>query len=216
MKYNAVIFDLDGTLLDTLEDLADSMNAALAELNLPTHDVQAYRYFVGDGVDNLARRALPEGCRTGEMIARCIELMRSEYAGRWRNKTRPYDGVPEMLDELGRRGVSKAVLSNKPHDFTVMCVEQLLGSWSFDAVCGVDDGTPPKPDPAGALKIANALGVWPDEIIYLGDTNTDMQTAVAAGFYPVGALWGFRTAAELTESGAKTLLRHPADLIGLL
>jgi phosphoglycolate phosphatase len=217
VKYNAVLFDLDGTLLDTLEDLADSMNAVLEQMDFPTHPVSAYRHFVGDGVINLARRTVPPEMRDDEsLIDRCIECVRDEYARRWDNKTAPYDGVPEMLDALGDRGVVRTILSNKPHDFTKLCVEKLLGKWEFQCVQGVGDNVPLKPDPKGAIWVTERVGVRPGEFLYLGDTNTDMQTAVAAGMYGVGALWGFRDADELTASGAKTLIEHPTELINLL
>ena len=213
MNYKAVLFDLDGTLLDTIDDLADSMNAALAQLGCPAHSADACRFFVGDGVDNFARRALPEGRRDGPTVARCVELLQAEYANRWNAKTRPYAGIAEMLTGLTARGLAMAVLSNKPDDFTKLCVENLLPDWRFDIVQGINDGFNPKPDPAGALKVADTMGLTPGEFLYLGDTNTDMQTAVAAGMYPIGALWGFRQAEELTANGAKTLINHPTDLL---
>ena len=198
--FRAVIFDLDGTLLDTLEDLADSMNASLAGLGYPTHSVDEYRYFVGDGVETLARRALPTGVEP-QAIAAAVAGMRTQYSSRWCAKTRPYDGVPELLDGLTQRGIPFAVLSNKVHDFSLLCVQRLLGRWQFAAVQGVEEGIAKKPDPAGGLAIAKRLGVTPPQVCYVGDTNTDMATAVAAGFFPVGACWGFRTPDE-------TLLRR--------
>ncbi len=216
MKYKAVIFDLDGTLLDTLEDLADSMNAVLKRWNCPTHGLDKYRVFVGDGIHNLARRVLPEAGRNKETIDRCVEQMRVEYNRRWDKKTRPYAGIAEMLDAIAERGVKMAVLSNKPHDFTKLCVEKLLDKWRFNAVLGIGDSTPAKPDITGAMQVVKQLGVRPGEVLYLGDTDTDMQTAVAAGFFPVGAVWGFRTAEELTEHGAKALAEKPADVLKLL
>lgn len=215
MPYRAVIFDLDGTLLDTLEDLADSMNAVLASMGLPTHPVAAYKYFVGDGVVELARRALPPGRRDPKVVKSAVAGMRQEYGRRWDRKTRPYDGIPELLDALAARGVAMTVLSNKPHDFTRLCVTTFLGKWRFDAVQGVDENVLKKPDPSGALAVATKLGIPPAEFIYLGDTNTDMQTAVAAGMFPVGALWGFRTGDELLASGATMLVEKPADVLNI-
>jgi phosphoglycolate phosphatase len=217
MRYNAVLFDLDGTLLDTLEDLADSMNASLAAMNLPTHPADAYRYFVGDGVVNLALRAMPEQMRRDEAVVRKLVVeMRRQYRDRWNVKTKPYDGIGELLDALAVREMKSAVLSNKPDDFTQICVSKLLPNWRFAAVQGVNDEVPPKPDPKGALRIASALGVPPAEFVYLGDSNTDMKTAIAAGMHPVGALWGFRDADELIASGARTLIQRPAELLRLL
>ncbi|MCK4623702.1 MAG: HAD family hydrolase [Phycisphaerae bacterium] len=216
MNYQAVLFDLDGTLLDTIDDLADSMNAALERLGCPGHGVDEYRLFVGDGVDTFARRVLPEDRQDEPIVARCVELLQAEYANRWNVKTRPYDGVAEMLNGLAARGLAMAVLSNKPDDSTKLCVANLLPDWRFDMVQGVADGFTPKPDPAGALKIAETIGIAPGEFLYLGDTNTDMQTATAAGMYPVGATWGFRPADELSANGAKTLINHPTDLLKLI
>ena len=217
MNYQAVLFDLDGTLLDTLEDLADSMNAVLSDNGFPTHPVEAYKYFVGDGLNNLALRVMPEENRGDKSLRdKLVAEMSVQYAKRWNTRTRPYDGIAEMLDALTARGLAMAVLSNKPHDSTLLCVEKILGRWKFDVVQGVADGVPPKPDTAGALKVADMMGLAPDEFLYLGDTNTDMQTAVAAGMYPVGALWGFRPAEELAANGAKTLIKRPTDLLKLI
>ena len=216
MTYRAVLFDLDGTLLDTVEDIADSANAALRQLGFPEHPVEPYKYYVGDGVENLVRRALPEDRRDPATMAECAALVRTEYGRRWADKTRPYDGIPDLLDALAARRVPLAVLSNKPDEFTKLCVWRLLPRWRFDAVIGASPALPRKPDPAGALQIAGQLRLPPAAILYLGDTNTDMQTAVAASMYPVGALWGFRTADELVASGAQVLIEKPLDLLGIL
>lgn len=215
MNYKAVLFDLDGTLLDTLDDLADSMNASLARLGAPTHPVADYRYFVGDGVLTLCHRVLPAERRDEATVKAAAAAMRDEYGKRWAAKTRPYPGIPELLDALTSRGIAMAVLSNKNNDFTKLCVEKLLGRWKFDAVQGLDETIHKKPDPSGALSVARRLKLAPADFLYLGDTNTDMKTAVAAGMFPVGALWGFRTAEELTANGAKVLIAKPMDLLAL-
>jgi len=216
MRFKAILFDLDGTLLDTLIDLANSMNAALARLGFPTHPVDAYRFFVGDSVKTEARRAMPAEHVNNETVSKCLALAREEYAKCWANNTKPYPGIPELLTELEKLGLPKAVLSNKPDDFTKLNVEKLLGDWSFKSVIGLRPSALKKPNPASALEIADELKVPPSRFIYLGDTDTDMQTAVAAGMYLVGALWGFRTKEELLESGAKTLVQHPLDVLELL
>jgi len=218
MPFQAVLFDLDGTLLDTLEDLAASMNAVLARLGLPQHGVAAYKYYVGDGVAQLVRRTLPEQ-RRGEdaLVTQCALQLRAEYSQRWRDKTRPYNGIPELLDALtGAKALKLAVLSNKPDEMTKLTVRELLPRWRFDAVRGERPGTPRKPDPAAALEVAAQLGLPPGAFLYLGDTNTDMQTALAAGMYPLGALWGFRPAEELAASGAKALIAQPMELLKFL
>ena len=216
MDHHAVLFDLDGTLLDTIEDLRDSMNWALARQGCPARTVAECKLFVGDGVEAYARRALPEGRRDAEALARCMADVRADYATRWTRKTRPYDGIPELLDGLTRRGVKMAVLSNKPDDFTRLMVAELLGRWRFHDVRGARDGVPQKPDPAAAIEIAEALAVAPERFLYVGDTNTDMKTGVAAGMFPVGVLWGSREAEELTAHGAKALVESPPDVLDLL
>jgi len=214
MPYRAVIFDLDGTLLDTIEDLTEAMNAALAKLGLPGKSTAECKTFVGDGVATFVRRVLPPEARDDENFARRLrDFMRAEYAVRQTVKTRPYPGIPETLDALAERRIPLAVLSNKPHDSTLAVVGHYFGRWEFRAVLGARDGVPAKPDPAGALEIAALLGLAPADVFYLGDTNTDMQTAVAAGMFPAGALWGFRTAEELLANGARVLLERPADLL---
>ncbi len=216
MPYRAILFDLDGTLLNTLEDIADATNAALAELGFAPRPVMDFKRLVGDGVAMLARRVVPPDRADEATRARFAEVFRGKYAANWADKTRPYDGVPEMLDAVAARGLPMAVLSNKPHDFTLRCVERLLPDGRFAAVLGLRPEVPRKPAPDGAREIAAALGVEPEGFLYLGDTNTDMQTAVAAGMDPVGALWGFRTAEELTAHGARMLLAQPGDLPPLL
>lgn len=216
MKYKAVIFDLDGTLLDSLEDLADSANSVLAGLGYPIHPVDDYKYFVGDGMKSLMTRILPAERRRESLIDQCVEQMRNEYRRRWDKKSRPYEGIPELLDKLGALRIKRAVLSNKPQDFTRLIVEEMFSHWNFDMVLGMRRGVPAKPDPTGALEIVDALGIPAAEFLYLGDTNTDMITANAAGIYSVGALWGFRESQELLESGAKSLINHPLELLLLL
>jgi phosphoglycolate phosphatase len=216
MTGRAVLFDLDGTLLDTIRDLADATNAALGQLGFAAHPVGTYKRLVGEGVEMLIRRALPADRLDAATVARCAALMKQEYSDRWARTTRPFDGIPELLDALTARGIPLAVLSNKPDEFTQLCVARLLPRWRFAAVVGQSPGRPKKPDPAAALEIAARLGRPPAEVLYLGDTDTDMQTAVAAGMFPVGALWGYRTRAELLAHGAKALLARPLDLLSLL
>ncbi|MCD4824445.1 MAG: HAD family hydrolase [Phycisphaerae bacterium] len=216
MDFKAVLFDLDGTLLDTLDDLADAVNAALAGQGLPTHPVEAYKIFVGNGAVTLVTRTLPEDQRTEENIAACYKEFQAEYQKRWDAKTQPYEGIADMLTALTARGLKLTVLSNKPHDFTQLCVKRYFGDTPFEIVQGVADDCLPKPDPAGAKAVAAKLDISPEEFLYVGDTNTDMQTANAAGMYAVGVTWGFRSAEELTEHGAKTLIDHPSELQKLL
>ena len=212
----AVLFDLDGTLLDTLEDIADSVNAALRALGAPEHPAESYKRFVGDGVPALVERAFPEALRRGADLDRRVAEVRAEYAQRLDKKTRLYPGVAEMLDGLAGRGVPAAVLSNKPDPFTRETVRRHLGRWPFAWVQGALPDVPLKPDPGAALAAAEAMGTAPAGVLYVGDTATDMRTARAAGMRPLGALWGFREAPELEGAGAEALLARPQDLLGLL
>ncbi len=216
MSYKAVVFDLDGTLLDTLDDLADCMNAVLARKGFPTHPTEAYKTFVGDGMHMLAKRTLPAEKLTEELADETLAGMRAQYAEHWADKTRPYDGITDMLAALLDRGLKLNVLSNKPDDFTKLCVAKFLGDYDFQIIQGIAEDCPAKPDPTGANAICKTLGIPAEETLYLGDTNTDMKTANAAGMYAVGVTWGFRSAEELKTYGAKTLIDHPSELLKLL
>lgn len=213
---HAVIFDLDGTLLDTLADLADSGNAVLAALGLPQHQKDAYRYFVGLGIEELVRRMLPEDRRDPATIQEAGALTASEYKRRWKDKTRPYDGVLELLKGLRERGLPASVLSNKPQHYTDLTVDEFFPGRPFRFVRGARPEVPNKPHPAGALALAKELNLTPGTIVFVGDTATDMKTARGAGMLPVGALWGFRDEAELRENGALHIIARPADLLALL
>ncbi len=216
MKYTAVIFDLDGTLVDSLADIAAAANCVLAAEGFPVHDVQAYRTFVGDGVTMLMTRALPKSRRDEPTIRRCADQFGPAYHQSWDEQTRPYPGIPELLGELGRQQVKLGVLSNKPHEFAVQMIDRYFGRGTFAAVLGQRDEVPRKPDPAAAHEIARQLDVPPDKFVFLGDSAVDMQTARAAGMYAVGALWGFRSRAELLDSGAQAVIKRPAELIDVL
>lgn len=216
MNYKAVLFDLDGTLLDTLKDIANSVNKALSYFGFPQHELEAYKYFVGDGREALAFRALPEHQRDSATLDKLLAHIDEEYTRHWADNTRPYEGVPELLDTLTTRSISLSILSNKPHDFTELMVSRLLRHWRFQIIAGALPDVPKKPSPTAALDIAQRLNLRPSEFLYVGDSGVDMQTAAGAGMYPVGAMWGFRTAGELLAGGAKTLIAKPADLLGLL
>ena len=213
MKYKAVIFDLDGTLLDSLEDLAYSMNRVLHDKGLPTHPTEAFRYFVGNGAAMLVLRALPPEKRNDKLAADCLEAFRREYNRSWNMKTRPYNGVSELLDGLTEKQIEMAVLTNKPQHFAELCIQEFFSDWKFAAILGQRDGIPMKPDPAGSREIVRCLDIPSQEFLYLGDSDVDMRTAVNANMLPVGAKWGFRSEKELRESGAVEVIGRPTELL---
>lgn len=216
MVLRAVLFDLDGTLLDTLDDIASAGNVALSGEGFPTHPTAAYRRFIGEGLEVLCRRAAPATVQDAGTLTRLATAYRAAYARTWNDQTRPYQGIPAMLDGLAERRVALGVLSNKPEEFTRLCVEEYLGRWRFVAVLGAREDRPRKPDPAGALQAAEKLGLPPDAILYVGDTATDMETAKAAGMTAVGVSWGFRPAEELHQAGATAVIDKPLELLEIL
>jgi len=216
MIFQATVFDLDGTLLDTLADIAHSANRVLESHGYPVQPVDDYRQFVGEGVVMLFRRALPAGERDPEVVTQCVEAFREDYGRNWNVETRPYEGIPELLDALTARGVKMAVLSNKPDWHTRCCVDEYLSDWRFEAVLGQREGVPRKPDPAAAREIAELMEVPAERTLYLGDTATDMQTALAAAMYPVGVAWGFRPVEELRLGGAEIIIQRPMELVGIV
>jgi len=216
MNYKAVIFDLDGTLLNSLEDIADSANSVLSNHDLPTHKPDDYKIFVGSGISELMSRALPEKEKDPDTIDDYVKEFREEYARNRNVKTEPYAGIAAMLDELVSRKIKIAVLSNKLHAFTKQCVDELLPRWKFNIVMGLQNDIPPKPDPTSVLQIAKQLNIDPLHILYVGDSDIDMKTALAACMHPVGVLWGFRTKKELQKNGAKTLIEKPQELLDLI
>lgn len=225
MHFRAVLFDLDGTLLDTLEDIARTMNSVFGRRGYPPFSLAECRLMVGEGMEVLVRRAIlarradrpaDEGEDQGEAkVAAIVREYRAEYESAWRANSRPYPGIPGLLEGLQARGVRTAVLSNKSHPFTEDMTRELL-PFDFDAVRGAVSGVPYKPDPAAALAISSEMGIPPAEFIFVGDTSIDMATARAAGMFPAGVLWGFRDAEELASSGAAVLLASPADLLKVL
>lgn len=189
------------------------MNKVLTDWGFPIHDTESYKDMVGDGLTRLVEHVLPETHRNSSTIERCTREMEEEYQKRWNKKTRPYDGIPDLLTVLVKRKVKMNVLSNKLEEYTQLAVDFFFPQAPFDFVMGARPSLSRKPDPAGALLIAKKLGFESKHFIYLGDTNTDMKTALSAGMFPVGALWGFRNRDELEESGAKALIGHPLELI---
>ncbi len=214
--YRAVIFDMDGTLLDTLDDLTAAVNGALADQGLPLRSRDKVRTIIGKGLPSLVRRALPVGQRKKAQFEAALESARQHYGRCWADSSVPYPGVAEMLDGLAARGVDLAILSNKPHEFTEEMARRLLGGWTFGGgVLGVKPGGPVKPDPEAALQMAAHMGHRPGQVVFVGDSPMDIQTAVAAGMLPVGVSWGFCGVRSLINAGAALILDRPEELLDL-
>jgi phosphoglycolate phosphatase len=211
----AVIFDLDGTLIDSLSDIGGSLNHVLAEMGLPVHPIEAYEEMVGEGAAELVRKALPSEKRAA-LHAEVLERYRARYRTHLVVDSRPYEGIEDLLAELERRGMPKAVLTNKPHAPAIAIVQQLLGRFRWDAILGQRDGVPHKPDPTGAHEIAERLGVARRDCALVGDSRIDVETARHAGMLPIGCLWGFRDREELVRAGAVHVVAHPREILGLL
>ena len=213
MNSKGIIFDLDGTLVNSLDDIADSTNAALRQFNYPVHNVQDYKQFVGHGIRDLIVKVLPANARDEASIERCQKLMMDIYRENCLNKSRLYEGVSELLDELVSRKIKLAIFSNKTDEFTKHIVSCLLSNWKFEAVIGLSNETYKKPNPLMALQIGRTFNLNPEEIVYVGDSAVDMQTANNAGMYAVGVLWGYQSKEEISAGGAQELLNHPLDLL---
>ena len=215
MRCRGLLLDMDGTLLYTLEDIRDAVNEVLVERGYGPYGLEEYRRGVGSGVAVLLERLLGEDAREADMDSLAGEVRR-RYAARGNRRTRPYDGVPELLDAVSGAGLPMAIVTNKPQGAAEGCVKELLDRWEFAAVVGADAGFPLKPDPAGSLHAAEAMGVEPGRVLYLGDSEVDMRTAAAAGMVPVGALWGFRDRETLELEGAGQLVSRPSEVMDLM
>lgn len=210
MPLRALIFDLDGTLIDSLADIGGAVNHALREYGLPDHPLDSYRQFVGEGVVKLIERAVP--ATRPELREPVMALYRSFYAENLLVHTKPYAGIPEALDAFVARGVRMAILSNKPEPATRKIAGALFSRWPFERIHGERPNVPRKPDPTAALEIARAMAVPVDQVGFVGDTSVDMGTAVNAGMYGVGCSWGLRDVAELVEAKARVILERPDQL----
>lgn len=217
MKKKAAIFDLDGTIADTLQSIAYSTNATLESLGLMKRPVEEYNYYAGDGADVLVMRALKAACEDDERAEALYPHARAKYnevfAYYCMYNVKPFDGMVELLEGLKARGIKIGVLSNKPHDRTVDVVNELFGEGYFDLVCGQREGIPKKPDPSGAKIMLKAFDVEAAECLYVGDTNVDMQTGKNTGMFTVGVLWGFRDREELENNNADAIITHPLELL---
>ena len=211
-----IVFDLDGTLLNSLEDLADSANHVLEQHRFPTHPVDAYRYFVGDGVSKLIERILPLEERNEAQIEQCRQEFVVYYKVHMEDKTSVYNGVTELLNALKKGGLKIAVATNKVHIAVKPLMEKYFHDIRFDSMIGQREGIPVKPHPQIMYDILKETGCEPSETLHIGDTATDMQLAHNAGVTPVGVLWGYRPLEELQEAGAKHIIKQPADLLEII
>lgn len=214
MKYKGIIFDLDGTLVNSLEDISDAMNTVLTNLNYPTHTYDTYQYFIGSGLRNLVSKALPSSNNDEEQIEICFDCMIAEYREVCTLKTKPYNGIVELLDNLTSQNIKLAVFSNKADELTKKIAAEIFPDY-FDAAIGLSTEALKKPNPFEAVEISKNWNLKPEEILFVGDSDIDMQTAINANMFPVGVSWGYRTKDELISSGAKLVLNKPLDLIDI-
>ncbi|MEM3341294.1 MAG: HAD family hydrolase [Thermoplasmata archaeon] len=217
-KILGIIFDLDGTLLNTLSDIALSMNSVLSEFGFPGHPVESYRYFIGDGIEELCRRVLPEEKRSEDkgIIKLLVGKMKDVYSSSWRNNTAPYPGIEDMLLTFAKLEIPMSIVSNKPQQFAEEMVKEYFKTIPFRAVFGNASGRPKKPDPASAFESAEKMGLSPSSIAFAGDSATDILTAKNAGMISIGVLWGFRSQEELKDAGADLIVETPAGITDLV
>ena len=215
MNNKAIIFDLDGTLIDSLEDIAVCMNQVLEELELPIHKIEDYRYFVGGGISILVDNALDKQT-SKEIKEKVTNRFKVVYDQKLHEKTKPYEGIYELLDELQKLDFKIGILSNKPHEFTIEYAKNLFSKYNMKEVHGQKAHIAKKPDPIAAIQIAQSFDVPCEEIYFVGDTMVDMQTAVNAKMIGIGVLWGFRDEDELMGNGATFVVKHPLDILNIV
>lgn len=210
-----LIFDLDGTLVDSLPGIAASLNRTLSAHGLSGHSDARVRSFIGDGIRNLILRAIPAGSEPA-LLESLLGLYRKDYALSWQSGSSVYPGVANLLDELQKSGFEMAALSNKTHDFTVEMARTMFPAIRFTAVLGQRDGMPHKPHPAGALQLADMLGASPADCVVIGDSTMDLETAANAGMRAIAVGWGYHDRDRLLAAGATRLIEHPSELPALL
>jgi len=215
MKFKGIIFDLDGTLVNSLEDISDAMNIVLTGLDYPTHTYDTYQYFIGSGLRNLVSKALPASNNTEEQIETCFECMVNEYREICTFKTKPYEGIIELLENLSSKNIKLAVFSNKADELTKKIAAEIFPDY-FDSAVGLSSEALKKPNPFEAIEISKNWNFKPEEIFFVGDSDIDMQTAINANMFPIGVSWGYRTEEELKASGAKLVINNPLELLEIL
>lgn len=215
-QFKAILFDLDGTLVNTLKDITDITNRVLKKRGFPEHNADSYRYRVGNGARVLIEKSLPPALLTEELIEECLTEFSGIYSADPIGTSIPYPGILELLDKIESLKIPKSILSNKPDAITKQVVQTLFDSYSFTAVQGAKEGIPKKPDPQAALEICGKMGVQPEEVLYLGDSGVDMETAVSGGMFPAGVQWGFRDTEELKAHGAEMIISQPSEILNYL
>jgi phosphoglycolate phosphatase len=216
MLFKGLIFDLDGTMADTLADIAGSMNYVLSANGFPAHPVTAYKEMVGKGLDNLVLQALPPKERQPATLSGCLSEMIDYYNDNCLVKTHLYDNMHDVLVKLTEMKMKLAVFSNKSEPLTQKIVGQLAGDIPFVRIMGASPEIPRKPDPTGAKIIAIEMGILPHDIVYVGDSDVDMKTASLAEMYAVGVRWGYRSKEELLVNGAKIVIQNPGELLKII
>ncbi len=214
--YKLIIFDLDGTLLDTLEDLAGSVNFALQQYNFPLHPVDAYRFMVGNGVNKLLERALPVEHRNQDMVQMLKQDFLKHYFAHSEELTRTYPGISKLVEKLYIEGYRLAIASNKMHGATLALTQRFFPEIKFSVILGQREGVPVKPDPAIVEDILKVTGIEKEKVLYVGDSGIDVATAYNAKIDFAGVLWGFRPRGELEAVGAKTFVENADELYELI
>ncbi|MCR2045162.1 HAD family hydrolase [Anaerosalibacter massiliensis] len=214
-RYKGIIFDLDGTLLDTIEDIGDSMNEVLERFNLPTHSYEEYKKKVGGGFRRLVLKNFPKETDE-ETINNAVDILFKVYDRRYLNKTRPYNGINDLLDSLVEKDIKLAVNSNKKDEYTKNLIDKFFKRIPFVKVYGEREDVDHKPDPTTALEIAESMGLKLDEILFIGDSNVDIMTAKNAHMDSVGVLWGFRNREELEKYGANYIVSNWKEIVDIV
>ena len=215
MEKKTIIFDLDGTLLDSLKDIVISVNQVLEKLGYEAHTQEEYKQFIGDGAKKLLLRALPNGI-SDQTVQKALELFTDIYSKTIHSNTKPYKGIYEMLDSLKKNNFSLNLLSNKPHQFTLKYYDIFFKQYEFDFVYGQSEDFPKKPNPKTALHIANSLQIASEDIYFIGDTSTDIKTANNAKMQSIGVVWGMRDESELKSNGANYIVHTPSEILDIV
>lgn len=214
----AAIFDLDGTIIDTLDDLAKTGNYVLKQNGYPVHDEEKYRFFVGSGIKNLCIRMLPDEDKNDEaLVSRIFDEFNEYYGKHYMDHTKAYNGIESMLKKLVNMNIKVGVLTNKGHEFTVPMLKKVYGDFPFSVILGKTDKFPVKPSKECINYVIDKLNVSPNECIYSGDSNVDMQTAINGNITErIGVSWGFRPVEELKQAGAKYIVNSPDEIINIV